>query len=92
MAAPAGTIGKGVAAVGDAASGLPIVGRILASPTVQAAATGAGTGALDVRPAMTKARPLARSWAPALALGARLRRRPPRASTARPRGCSIPPS
>ena len=42
MAAPPGTIGKGVAAVGDAASGLPIVGRILASPTVQAAATGTG--------------------------------------------------
>ena len=47
MAAPAGAIGKGVAAVGDAASALPIVGRALASPFVQAAATGAGTGALD---------------------------------------------
>ena len=39
-------------------------------PLVQAAATGAGTGAFDVRPATTKARPWARSWALALALAA----------------------
>jgi hypothetical protein len=47
MAAPAGMIGKAVGAVGAAAPALPLVGRVLANPWTQAAATGAAVGDAD---------------------------------------------
>ena len=47
MLAPAGAIGKGVAAIGDAAKTLPLVGRVLGAAIPQAAATGATVGGLD---------------------------------------------
>jgi hypothetical protein len=47
MMAPAGLIGKAVGAIGGAAKAIPLVGRVLGNPYVQAAATGAGVGAGD---------------------------------------------
>lgn len=45
MFAPAGEIAKGVEAIGAASKAVPLLGRVLASPYAQAAATGAGVGA-----------------------------------------------
>jgi hypothetical protein len=48
MALPAGAIGRGAAAIGDAATALPFgLGRFAASPLVQASATGAAVGGLN---------------------------------------------
>jgi hypothetical protein len=47
MLAPAGAIGKAAAGLGALADGVPLVGRVLGNPFVQAAATGAGVGAGD---------------------------------------------
>ena len=48
MALPAGAIGRGAAALGEAASGLPFgLGRLAASPLAQASATGAAVGGIN---------------------------------------------
>jgi hypothetical protein len=48
MALPAGAIGRGAAAIGDAASALPFgLGRFAASPLVQASGTGSAVGGLN---------------------------------------------
>ncbi len=89
MAAPAGAIGKGVAAIGDAASALPIVGRFFAGPIAQSAATGAGVGSVN-------ATGNDQSAATGALVGAGLAqpgKSPPtalRPSPARPRACSTP--
>jgi hypothetical protein len=48
MALPAGAIGRGAALIGDAAGALPFgLGRLAASPLVQASGTGAAVGGLN---------------------------------------------
>jgi hypothetical protein len=48
MALPAGAIGRGAAALGEAASALPFgLGRLAASPLAQASATGAAVGGIN---------------------------------------------
>ena len=48
MALPAGAIGRGAAALGEAASALPFgLGRLAASPFAQASATGAAVGGIN---------------------------------------------
>ena len=48
MALPAGAIGRGAAALGEAASALPFgLGRFAASPLAQASATGAAVGGIN---------------------------------------------